>query len=106
MKFEPTLEDTLISRFEGEFSEMEDIVTHGISGGYHGFIYTYEVNSFFDEFENELEDYFYDVFGDTWLQETGCSTKSSFSEMKCHLVYMYVEMWCETKLDELALCAC
>ena len=101
MDFKYDLQDTLTARFEGEWEEMMDIVKHGISGGFHGFIYTYEINEFFNEFEDEIENYFYEIFGDTWLKDTGAADKVSFSEMKCHLVYGLVEMWCNDKLEEM-----
>ena len=49
---------------------MEDIVNHGANCGWHGFIYTYEINDFFNEFENEIEEYYWEIFGSTWMQDS------------------------------------
>ncbi len=101
MDFKYDLQDTLTARFEGEWTEVEDIVTHGISGGFHGFIYTHEINEFFNEFENEIEDYYFDMFGEAWLKDSGAADCDGFDSMKCHLVYGLVEMWCNDKWEEL-----
>ena len=101
MDFKSTLEETLVERFEGETDEMMDIVNHGISGGFHDFIYTHEINEFFNEFEDDIENFFFNIFGDEWIKETGAADKVTFSEMKCYLVYSLVEMWCNDKLEEL-----
>ena len=96
-----TLEETLVARFEGERDEMMDIMNHGISGGFNGFIYTYEINEFFNEFEDEIEDYFYEMFGDSWLVDSGAADKVTMNEVRCHLVWGLVEIWCGMTLDEL-----
>ena len=100
MDFKYNLEETLIHRFDDK-DELMDIVNHDIAGGFSGFIYTYEINEFFNEFENELETYFYEVFGDAWIKDTGAADCDGFDSMKCHLVWMYVSMWCETRLEEM-----
>ena len=101
MDFKYTLEETLVERFEGERDEMMDIVNHGISGCFHGFIYTYEINEFFNKFEDEIENYYYEIFGDSWLVESGASSKVTMNEVRCHLVWGLVEMWCSMTLDEM-----
>ena len=105
MDFKYSLNETLEARFdtktEDGIGEMEDICRHGINGGYHGFVYTYEINQFFHEFENEIENYFYDIFGDTWLKDSGAADKSSFDEVRTYLVWSVVEMWCNDKLEDL-----
>ena len=108
MEFKYTLQETLEARFEGEDgkSEMIDIYNHGITGGFHGFIYTYEIEKFFDEFENEIEDYFYDTLGSSWLND--CVTGGNIqdiSELKTYLVYSFVELWVSAKVEEEELMA-
>ena len=100
MDFKYSLEETLEARFTDR-DEMEDICRHGIVGGFHGFIYTYEINEFFNEFENEIENYFYEMFGDRWLIESGAAEKNSLDEVRTYLVWSYVEMWCNCKLEEM-----
>ena len=51
MEFKHTLEETLEARFTDR-GEMEDIMNHGIQSGFNGFLYTYEIEAFFNEFEN------------------------------------------------------
>ena len=100
MDFKSTLEETLVERFDDR-DEMMDIVNHGISGGFHDFIYTYEINEFFNEFESEIETYYYDIFGDSWLVDSGAAVETSLDGIRCHLVWGLVEMYCHGRLDEL-----
>ena len=100
MDFKHTLKETLEARFD-DVEEMNDIVNHGIQCGYHGFIYTYDINEFFNEFENEIEDYYYEIFGDSWLKESGAADKGSMNEIRAHLVWGLAEMYCADKLDQL-----
>ena len=95
-----TLEETMEARFTDR-DEMEDINRHGINCGYHGFIYTYEIEEFFNKFEDEIEDYFYDHFGSSWLNDivTGCNTQT-ISELKVHCEYSYVESWINWKVED------
>ena len=80
---------------------MMDIVNHGISGGISGFIYTYEINEFFNEYESEIETYYYEIFGDSWLVDSNAAGCDSMDSMRAHLVWSLIEMWCLGKLDEL-----
>ena len=100
MDFKHTLNETLEARFD-DVEEMNDIVNHGIQSGFHGFIYTYEINEFFNEFENEIEDYYYEIFGDSWLKESGAADKNNMNEVRAHLVWGLAEMHCADKLDQL-----
>ena len=99
MKFYPTLQETLAKRFT-DMDEVNDIVNHGIAGGFNGFIYTYELNEFFNEFENELESFFWDIYGSDWLKEvTSMVEPSSMDELKCFMVWSAAEEFCSRKLD-------
>ena len=49
LKFYPTLEETLARRFD-DIDECRDIMNHGADTGVSGFIYTYEINEFYNEF--------------------------------------------------------
>ena len=101
MDFKSTLEETLVERFDGERDEMMDIVNHGISGGFHDFIYTYEINEFFNKFEDEIETYYYEIFGSEWMKDSGAAECDSMDAIRAHLVWGMCEMWCLGKLDEL-----
>ncbi len=100
MKFYPTLQETLARRFD-DMDEVRDISNHGIQGGFNGFIYTYEINRFFDVFESEIEDYYFDMFGSEWIKDSGAADCDGFDSMRAHLVWGLVEMWCADKWDEL-----
>ena len=99
MDLKQTLNETLTARFEGEWETVEDIVNHGMEGGVSDFTYTNEINEFFNEFECELEDYYHEIFGDEWLSHV-IDNATTFDEVRCRMVWGYVEQWCNTKLDE------
>ena len=101
MDFKINLQETLATRFEGARDEMMDIVNHGIAGGFDGFIYTYEINEFFNEFENEIENYYYEMFGDAWLKDSGAADCDCMNSMRAHLVWGLVELWCNNELEEM-----
>ena len=101
MKFYSTLNETLEKRFD-DMDEVSDIATHGITGGFSGFIYNYEINEFFNEFETEIENYLEDIFGYQFISEC-FSECSDFQEMRNKAVWMVVEGWCASKVDEEAL---
>ena len=96
MEFKATLIDTLVARFAGDVGrqEMNDIHTHGMSCGFNGFIYTSEINEFFNEFESEIEDFYYDAFGSEWIKDSGLADCDSFDAMKCQAVWGLVETYC------------
>ena len=101
MDFKPTLNETLLVRFDDK-DEIQDIVDHGITAGYHGFIYTYELNEFFSEYEDELENYYWEIFGDNWISEFSSNTNStSLDELRAKMIWGYVESWCQDTLEEL-----
>ena len=99
MKFYPTLQETLAKRFT-ELDECKDIVDHGIDGGFNGFIYTYELNEFFNEFESEIEDYFYDIYGASWLAElTAQREYGSLDELRTYMVWSVATDFCCRKVE-------
>ena len=102
MKFYPTLQETLAKRFT-DMDEVSDVTNHGIAGGFGGFIYTYEINQFFDEFENEIESFFWDIYGSDWMKEiTSFKEFSSMDELKCFMVWSVAEEFCSRKYDLVA----
>ena len=100
MQFYATLEETMTARFEGEFDEVEDIANHGASCGWHGFTYHNELREFWYAHGEEIEDYFYDLFGSTWIKDSGAADCDSVDGIKEHLIWSYLELWCSHKLDE------
>ena len=99
MEFKNTLEATLESRFTDR-DEMADVANHGAMSGFNGFIYTYEINEFFNEFENEIENYYYEIFGDSWIKESGAADCDGFDAMRAHLVWGLIELYCSDALDK------
>lgn len=99
MKFEFTLQETLANRFNDP-DEIRDVSNHGISGGFSGFIYTYEINAFYNEFEDEIVEYMEDMIGDGWLVEIA-NKSSNMQDMQNTIVWTVVESWCHSKVDEM-----
>ena len=66
--------------------------------GFH--LYIWEINEFFNEFENEIEDFYYNIFGDNWLIDSGAANCDGFDAIRAHLVWGLVEIWCSDKVDE------
>ena len=93
------LEKALSVRFDDK-DEIRDIVNNELAGGFSGFIYTQEINEFFSLFEDEIEDYYYEVYGVGWLKDI-VSDCDDMNMLRCRLVYGVVEMWCADKWDEL-----
>ena len=101
MEFYPTLEETLAKRFT-DMDEVRDISEHGIMGGYPEFTYTYDLDRFFDEFEYEIEDKLYDIYGETWLQWVVNNTAYPLTDtqsLRNYLVWFVVEDFCQRKAE-------
>jgi len=102
MKFYPTLNETLAKRFEpgtdDGMSEIRDVSMYGMQSGFSGFIYYYEINKFFNEFESEIEDMMEDIYGDKWLSEMTEMT-DNLQDLRCKLVWSVVELWCHNAVD-------
>ena len=97
MRFYPTLEETLAKRFTDN-DEVRDISEHGIDGGFTDFIYTYELNRIFDEFEYELEEKLYDVYGESWLMTVAQQhTVTDVQSLKTFMVWFAAEDFCQRK---------
>ena len=104
MKFYPTLDETLANRFEpgtdDGVAELRDIVNHGMSGGVSGFIYYHEINEFFNEFETEIEDIMFEIYGDGWLWDQAKETVN-MQELRGTIVWAVVENWAFNALDRI-----
>jgi len=92
---------TILGR-EFEADELKDIVTHGMSAGVGGFIYTRECCDAFDEYEDAIEtylsDWYHDNMGvDNYIGAIAGADNHSFSvgsidELKNRMVWAYVEL--------------
>ena len=99
MEFMTTLILTLANRFNDP-DEIRDVSNHGISGGFSGFIYTTEINAFYNEFEDEIVEYMYDMMGDGWLVEIA-NNSSNIQDMQNTIVWIVAESYCHQKVDEM-----
>ena len=102
MELKSTMNETLKARFdtktEDGIGEMTDIMNHGADTGVHGFTYTWEINEFFDSFESEIEDYYYEIFGDNFLNELTHNI-TSFDELRARMVWGLVEGYCTDTVE-------
>ena len=88
--------DALDQRFN-DFDECKDVMNHGMTGGFSGFIYTSEINKFFDEHKNEIEDYLHMILGDNYIKEV-CKNFSTVDNIITQLVWYVVECYCTEKV--------
>jgi hypothetical protein len=94
---------TMYTILDSEFDvdQLKDIVTHGMSGGVGGFIYTASNVAIFDDNDDEIQDYLSD-----WCHDNGVGASSfayfgkdieDIAQLKSALVWAYVEL----KADEI-----
>ena len=88
---------------EFELDELKDIVTHGMSGGVSGFIYTRDCVDKFNEHDDEIEEYLSDWYHDNMGDDNyigaiaGVSGGNSYpvgsiDELQVRMVWTYVEL--------------
>lgn len=87
--------NALNHRFDDK-DEVSDISRYGCSGGVSDFIYTTEIDAFFDEFEDELLDYCDDA-GLDWTYM--CRNTECMSDIKRQYVWAAVELYCHHQMD-------
>ena len=86
--------EALENRFD-DIDEVKDITRHGMSGGFSGFIYTYETREFFFKYEDEIEDLMYQN-GITYSDLTDqCADISTYMNAA---VWYAVEHWAQDKV--------
>ena len=100
----PTMQERLKAALDERFDDIEeckDIQEHGCAScAPSGFIYYYETRKFFNEYEEELEDYFYEIFGADWMQQfVADKTVSDTRTFKNYCVWLMIELYC---LDRVA----
>lgn len=86
-----------------DIEEVKDIQEHGCAScAPSGFIYYYENRKFFNEYEEELEEYFQGIFGDDWMQQfVADKTVSDTVTFKNYCVWMMIELYCLGRVDQL-----
>ena len=90
---------------EFDTDQLKDIVTHGMSGGVGGFIYTRECVAKFDEHDDEIQDYLSDwvydnIGGDATSFQYFASDVEDISQLKNRLLWSYVELKAFDLLNE------
>ena len=98
------LKAALDERFD-DIEECKDIQEHGCAScAPYGFIYYYETRKFFNEYEEEIEDYFYNMFGDDWMKEFVADKRvSDTATFKNYCVWMIIELYCLGRVDSLGI---
>ena len=99
MEYQHSATATLAERFTDCESEMRDICTYGMSSGFADFIYHGENLQFFHEFQDEIEDYYYDIYGPKWLELSGLYKAESIDELLVQMVWGFVESYCCTHVE-------
>ena len=93
-----TVSNTMFTILGHEFDidELKDIVNHGMSAGFSGFIYYHETRAIFDEHDDEIQEFLSD-----WGHDTGVGQSSfayfapdaeDITSLKNKLVWSYVEL--------------
>ena len=75
-----------------DLEQLKDIAEHGcVSGCAREHIYYTETSAFFDKFEDEIEEYMLDNFGDDFMitSAQGCQ---SITDMKNKIVWTFIEL--------------
>ena len=84
----------LDTRFD-DLDEVKDVARYGCGGGVSGFIYYYETRKFFDEYEEEIEQQLYEIYGEDWLKEiASLHSVVDLCRLKNHCVWIIVEDYC------------
>ena len=91
------LTDALDERFT-DIDEVKDIVQYGMSQGISDFIYFGDIRRFFFEHEDDIESYIEDNYGyEDWIKS---NPPYSVNNLINNSVWLVVEIYCTTKLDE------
>ena len=99
------LTHALDERFD-DLDEVKDVARYGCSGGVSGFIYYYETCKFFDEYEEEIEQQLYDIYGDDWFREIALLPSIvDTTQFKNYCTWVIVEDYCfrRSEAEEAAL---
>jgi hypothetical protein len=84
--------DALDARFD-DLDECRDVAQYGCDMGVTGFIYYHETRKFFFEHEDEIENYLYDIYGDSILEELSKKNKS-INQLVNAMVWLVVQDHC------------
>jgi len=88
----------LDERFE-DITEVKDVADHGCEGGVSGFIYYSETSKFFDEYQEEIEEQYQELFGDNYLKEIlNTNNIQDIRQLKNNMVWGAVSMYCTDRV--------
>ena len=75
-----------------DMDTLRDIAEYGCSSGCaHDHIYYQQTFDFFMSYEDDIEDYFFNMLGDEWMNELGLCKAESARQLINNLVWSYVE---------------
>ena len=99
------MQERLKAALDEHFDDIElckDIQEHGCAScAPAGFIYYYETRKFFNEYEEELEDYFYEIFGDDWMEQFVSSKNvTDTATFKNYCVWLMIELYCLDRVNQ------
>jgi hypothetical protein len=75
-----------------DMDTLREIAEHGCESGIaHDHIYSHQTWDFFLIYEDDIEDYFFNMLGDEWMSELGFMDSRSVRQYVNNLVWSYVE---------------
>ena len=75
-----------------DMATLREIAEHGCESGIaHDHIYYQQTWDFFLTYEDDIEDYFFNMLGDEWMNELGLCKAESARQLINNLVWVYVE---------------
>ena len=75
-----------------DIDTLREIAEYGCSAGIaHDHIYSHQTWDFFLTYEDDIEDYFFNMLGEEWMSVFGCMGSTSVREYVNNLVWSYVE---------------
>ena len=89
MNLSPAVE-SILDTYDSE--ELSDIANHGCASGCaSSHIYYTETSEFFDKYEEDVNDYLRDIFGENFMFEL-ISDCHDMTDMKNKLVWVFIEL--------------
>ena len=86
----------LEERFDN-IDEVRDIARHGMSGGFSGFIYSSELHEFYDKYEDDIEEYLYEM-GIKLHELVDTEEFYSIQELKEKSIWCCIDLWAQDKV--------
>ena len=75
-----------------DIDTLREIAEYGCASGIaHDHIYYQQTWDFFLKYEDDIEDYFFNMLGDEWMNELGLCKAESARQLINNLVWVYVE---------------